>query len=155
MLSTFAAVCFGIVLAAASFVTVDVSATRDLIRDNLHSQAEGIAHNFEAALEFDDTLAAEEDLQHFRDQPNILRAVVYKISTADESTASKQKIFATYHREAEKSPFPDITDTFENHWGDSTAWAIRPVMAGDIVTGAVFLERDLADLENRFKRYAG
>ena len=154
MLSTFAAVCFGMALAAASFVTVDVSATRDLIRDNLHSQAEGIAHNFEAALEFDDTLAAEEDLLHFRDQPNILRAAVYKISTADESVASKQKIFATYHRDAEKSPFPDIADTFENHWGDSTAWAIRPIMAGDIVTGAVFLERDLADLENRFKRYA-
>ncbi len=155
MLSTFAAVCFGMVLAAASFVKVDVSATRDLIRDNLHSQAESIAHNLSAALLFDDPLTVRQDLNRLQDQPNILRAAVYRVSDASDSREDKQRIFSTYRRDKEQTTFPDIITPFENKWADDTAWAIRPVMDGDQVIGALFLERDLTDLGNRFRRYAG
>jgi len=85
MLSTFAAVCFGMVLAAASFVTVDVSATRALIRENLSAQAESIAHNLGAALEFDDRQAVFEDLKRLGDQTNIIHAAVYRTHAASGS----------------------------------------------------------------------
>ena len=78
MLSTFAAVCFGMVLAAVGFVTVDVSATRALIRENLSDQAEGIAHNLGAALKFDDREAVHEDLKRLGDQTHIIQAAVYR-----------------------------------------------------------------------------
>ena len=68
MLSTFAAVCFGMVLAAVGFVTVDVSATRALIRDNLSDQAESMAHNLGTAVKFNDRQAVFEDLNRLGDQ---------------------------------------------------------------------------------------
>ena len=70
MLSTFAAVAFGMILTAVGFIQVDVSATRDLIQDNLHTQAESMAHNLKPALIFDDSSSANEDLMRLRDQPN-------------------------------------------------------------------------------------
>ncbi len=155
MLSTFAAVCFGMLLAAVSFVTVDVSATRALIRENLNAQAESMAHNLGTALQFNDRQAVYEDLNRLGDQTNIIHAAVYMTHSASGSETIEQEFFVGYHREKEGSPFPKINKTTADFWGDKSTWVIRPISQNDIEIGAIFLERTLSDVDNRFKRYAG
>ena len=155
MLSTFAAVCFGMVLAAVGFVTVDVSATRALIRENLSDQAEGIAHNLGAALKFDDREAVHEDLERLGDQTHIIHAAVYRTNALSGSETAEQDVFVGYHRDKEGNRFPQISKTTADFWGDKSTWVIRPILQNNIEIGAIFLERTLSDVDNRFKRYAG
>jgi len=154
MLSTFAAVCFGMVLAAVGFVAVDVSATRALIRDNLRGQAESLARNLSPALGFDDAPAALEDLEDLCDGTHIIRAVVYKIYSNDESEPN-EVAFAQYHKDKVNTNFPKIKHNSDDFWGEKSAWAIRPITQNGIDIGSIYLERTLSDVDNRFKRYAG
>ena len=166
MLSTFAAVAFGMILTAVSFIQVDVSATRDLIQDNLHTQAESMAHNLKPALIFDDSSSANEDLMRLRDQPNIKRAAVFKIVSTGDQQKERMELFASFEREENSGSFPKISQTFGNSWntsGDSllwdksSAWAIRPIKGEtDHLEniGAIFIERNLDDLQVRFRKYA-
>ncbi|MBU63466.1 MAG: hypothetical protein CMI26_13295 [Opitutae bacterium] len=155
MLSTFAAVCFGMVLAAVSFVTVDVSATRSLIRENLNSRAESMAHNLKTALQFNDKTSVYEDLNRLREQTNIIRAAVYKSQTAAGSKTTEQEFLVGYERGKKSNRFPNIEKATADFWGDKSTWVVRPISQNNIEIGAIFLERTLADVDNRFKRYAG
>lgn len=153
MLSTFAAVCLGILLTAITFILVDVSATRDLIEENLLAQTESLAHNVEAAIDFDDVAAVNEDLERLRDQPHILRAAVYKAQLTDTG-GQRQELFAKYRRDDEDAPFPEVTNPSLESWQESSTWCIRPVKHERSAIGAVFLERELADLDTKINQYA-
>jgi len=155
MLSTFAAVCFGMVLAAVGFVTVDVSATRALIRDNLSDQAESMAHNLGTAVEFNDRQAVYEDLNRLGDQTHIIHAAVYRAHAASGSETAEQEVFVGYHRDKAGNRFPQINKTTADFWGEESTWIIRPISQNNIEIGAIFIERTLSDVDNRFKRYAG
>lgn len=155
MLSTFAAVCFGMLLAAVGFVNVDVSATRALIRENLNAQAESFAHNLGTALEFNDRQAVHEDLNRLGDQTNIIRAAVYKTYSVSESKTMEREFFVGYQRDKEENRFPTPDQTTGDFWGEKSTWVIRPILRNKIVVGTIFLERTLSDVDNRFKRYAG
>ena len=166
MLSTFGAVAFGMILTAVSFIQVDVSATRDLIQDNLHTQAESMAHNLKPALIFDDPKSANADLMRLRDQPNIKRAAVFKIVSTGDRQKERMELFASFDREKNSGSFPKISQTFGNSWntsGDallldkSSAWAIRPIKGETNhlqSIGTIFIERNLDDLQARFRKYA-
>ena len=155
MLSTFAAVCFGMVLAAVGFVTVDVSATRALIRDNLSDQAESMAHNLGTAVEFNDRQAVYEDLNRLGDQTHIIHAAVYRTHAVSGSETAEQEVFVGYHRDKAGNRFPQISKTTADFWGEESTWIIRPISQNNIEIGAIFIERTLSDVDNRFKRYAG
>ena len=155
MLSTFAAVCFGMVLAAVGFVTVDVSATRALIRDNLNDQAESMAHNLGTAVKFNDRQAVYEDLNRLGDQTHIIHAAVYRTHAVSGSETAEQEVFVGYHRDKAGNRFPQINKTTADFWGEESTWIIRPISQNNIEIGAIFIERTLSDVDNRFKRYAG
>jgi len=155
MLSTFAAVCFGMVLAAVGFVTVDVSATRALIRDNLSDQAESMAHNLGTAVKFNDRQAVYEDLNRLGDQTHIIHAAVYRTHAVSGSETAEQEVFVGYHRDKAGNRFPQINKTTADFWGEESTWIIRPISQNNIEIGAIFIERTLSDVDNRFKRYAG
>lgn len=154
MLSTFAAVSLGILLTAITFIMVDVSATRDLIEENLLAQTESLAHNVEAAIDFDDVVAVNEDLERLRDQPHILRAAVYKARPSDTG-GQRQELFATFRRDDESTAFPVVTNPSLESWEKSSTWCIRPVKHERNNVGAVFLERELTDLDSKINQYAG
>ena len=155
MLSTFAAVCFGMVLAAAGFVTVDVSATRALIRENLNAQADTLARNLGAALGFDDKQAAYEDLKGLGDHSHIIRAAVFKTYAATKPESMNKKVFAEYRRDKKSYRFPEIEKSQTDFWGTKSTWVIRPILQNKIQIGTIFLERSLSDVDDRFKRYTG
>ncbi len=155
MLSTFAAVCFGMVLAAVSFVTVDVSATRALIRENLNAQAESMAHNLGTALQFNDRQTVNEDLKRLGDQTNIIHAAVYRTHSVSGPETIEHEFFVGYQRDKERNHFPKVDKTTVEFWGDKSTWVVRPILQNNIEVGAIFLERTLSDVDNRFKRYTG
>ena len=154
MLSTFTAVCFGMVLAAVGFVTVDVSATRALIRDNLNDQAESMAHNLATAVAFNDRQAVYEDLNRLSDQTNILLAAVYRAHAVSGSETAEQEFLVGYRRDKTGSRFPQINKTTADFWDEESTWIIRPISQNNIELGAIFIERTLSDVDDRFKRYA-
>ena len=135
-----------LLLSCAAFATYDLMRLRDSTTKDLRTQAEVIGSNIEAALGFGDQKAAEEDLAGLRAKPNIVAAYVY---SADGS------LFAAYRRDDHEPvrAIPKLQATEIRREAGRLA-VLEPLRAPGGVTGSLYLESDLHEMQLRIRRFS-
>ncbi|HZC80106.1 MAG TPA: CHASE sensor domain-containing protein, partial [Nitrospiraceae bacterium] len=139
-----------LLLACAAFIAYDKLTFRETMVRNLSTQAQIIGSNSVSALLFNDPHSAESTLSALKAAHNILSAGIY---TADG------RLFASYSREP-GGPLPALSSV------PSGQTEIHSLKNGEIVlvrsivfqgkpTGTVYIRSDVAELNQRLKRYAG
>ncbi len=138
-----------LLLACAGLFLYDRVTFEEAMVSNLSIQSQIVGANSVSALVFNDSAAAEGTLAALRASPSISAAAIY---TPD------RKPLAGYSRGSvgRIPPLPAISvDQAETHsfYGDRITLARRIVAEGEQV-GFVYIESDLKELDDRFKRYA-
>ena len=135
-----------LVLASAAILAYDWYAGAEQLREDLKTEAKVFASNSTAALTFGDQKAAEEMLSALMVKPHIITAVLYDAGG---------KRFASYHRlgspDTVAPPMrPDVV------WFDhGTLKLFQSVVLKHQNIGAVYVESDAGELQERLRRFAG
>jgi PAS domain S-box-containing protein len=133
-----------LVLACATFVTVDLLMLQSRVRHDLETLARVTALNSAAALTFNDREAATEVLAALRAKPSICAA---RLFTEDGLP------FATY-REEPKLAVPDLPEPTELHVQHGEAWIFEPVELNGVRLGTIYLRSDLRNVKSAITMYA-
>lgn len=136
-----------LLLACLSFMAYDVFSFRRDIVERVSSLAEVVGKNTTAAIDFNDTAAAEQTLAALHGEPNIVLAHVH-LPGGDE--------FASYARSGSVTP-PEIPATFDTHHEFSGGYLhlFRPITRNDEEIGMIELVASLDQLQGRMWRYLG
>ena len=124
-----------VVLSSASFLIYDLVSFRNLLRQDLTTQAEIVAYNSAAALAFNDAASANVTLSALRAKGDVVAAVLY---TGD------RRVFASYFRDG------NVTAGAPGH-----IEVFSDVTLGGERLGTLFLQSDMQRWNARARQYAG
>ena len=139
-----------LLVACAAFASYDIITFRQTLTENLSAQARIIGSNCISALVFNDRHSAEATLGALKEVPHVLAAEVY---------TSDGRPFAGYRRDgaAQVIPLSKIRMTRnEAHWFvNKQLTEVYPIVFQNQLTGFVYIQRDLREINTRLERYAG
>ena len=135
-----------LLLASAVFTLYDRSTFLHAKAQDLSSSAKMIGSNSTAALSFGDAKSAGETLGALQAQSNVIRAIIYD---------KDGKVFAKYSRDAIGSGFspPPAQAKAATIIGRNSMVLFRPIALNGESIGTIFIEADLADLDERMTRF--
>ncbi|HTN43097.1 MAG TPA: PAS domain S-box protein [Nitrospiria bacterium] len=138
-----------LMLASLGFITYEFVTYRNGMVQNLSSQAEIIGINTVSALLFNDPKAATETMTALRVRSRIVSAAIY---TAEGT------LFARYVPSDGVTVFrlPErITEQEASHrFQGGSLFVLQPIISDGQKIGAVYIQSDLKEMEDRLKRYA-
>ena len=136
-----------VILSSASFLIYDLVSFRQLLRQDLVTQAQIIAYNSAAALAFKDESSANITLSALKAKDDVVAAALYTIDG---------KVFAQYFRAGDSNPVlpenPKQSGYEAN--GDYIEVLNDVSLSGDRL-GTLFLRSDMQQWNTRAWRYAG
>jgi len=135
----------GVVLGCAGFLAYDMQAHREAKIEELRSVADLIGTSSTAALAFDDALGGERLLEALKSRPHIRAGVLYRAGGS---------FFASYIRAdligkmgpPEHAPAGIV-------WAGNRLTFTAPVEMNGQTLGALYLESDLGDLQDRLRQF--
>jgi signal transduction histidine kinase len=136
-----------LILVCSAFAAFEVLTFRKGMVRNVSTMAEMLGNNTAAALDFNDTKAAQETISALKAEPNITGACVY---------TKEHELFVTY----QNGQMPNGSFTppvFQEHgasFSDGRLRLFRPILQNKEVIGVVYLESDLKELYSVLERYA-
>ena len=138
-----------LLLASTGFIVYELVTFRDTMVQNLSEQSEALGINTVSALLFNDPASATTTMAALRVRPNIVSAAVYTVGG---------KLFARYVRSDGKTIFQlpeQMTGKEESHrLQGGSLFLFRPIISEGERVGAVYIQSDLKEMEDRLKRYA-
>jgi two-component system, sensor histidine kinase and response regulator len=139
------AVVAALIPASVAVVTYDQIAAQREMRGDLDVLAEIVGSNSTAAITFGDRNAAADLLSGLKASKHIVAAVIY----SDDG-----KPFASYRRQAApEGPLPALRSTGSRFEGNRLI-VYRDIQLASQVIGVIYLESELAELHQRFARFA-
>lgn len=152
MLTLVALLATGLALLCAGGATIlwDVVAFRSALAQRLKIVAEILAYNGSSALVFNDQEAAAQTLSALKASAHVTRGAIY---TRDG------RLFASYARQGETQPFEPAmsppTQLSSHRFESRRLSVVRQVVLDGEVVGAVLIESDLGEIDERVRRYVG
>jgi signal transduction histidine kinase/CheY-like chemotaxis protein len=136
-----------VILSSASFLIYDLVSFRQLLRQDLMTQAQIIAYNSAAALAFKDESSARVTLQALKAKDDVVSAALY---TTDG------KVFAQYIRSGEANPVLPKNPKQNGYQTNGNYIDVfnEVTLSGDKL-GTLFLQSDMKQWSARAWRYAG
>ena len=134
-----------LLLACAALAIYDRQVYREDLVHKLQVVADVMADNSVAALEFADPQAAEKTLAALRAEPHIISAHIY---------SAGGQVFARYHRTGTPTPPPPMP-AGQYHFAADRLILLDPIRFEGEALGAVLLEADLVEMNQRLERYLG
>jgi signal transduction histidine kinase/CheY-like chemotaxis protein len=136
-----------VILSSASFLIYDLVSFRQLLRQDLMTQAQIIAYNSAAALAFKDESSARVTLQALKAKDDVVSAALY---TTDG------KVFAQYFRSGEANPVLPKNPKQNGYQTNGNYIDVfnEVTLSGDKL-GTLFLQSDMKQWSARAWRYAG
>lgn len=146
----------GLIMSATTFIALLMAIAVFFVEDTVYfknvklkdfktlSQILGV--NCTAALSFDDSKAAEEILQTLVFRPHVVFAALYD---------DKGREFAVYRRRGESPLINRASGPDGHHFGKNKLTISAPIFLYNKRIGTLYLERDLRELQERFRYYAG
>jgi len=137
-----------LILSSVSFLVYDLVSFRNLLRQDLVTQAEIIGYNSAGAMEFKDEPAATATLSALTAKEDIVTAVLYK---------PDGKIFAHYFRTNTALPgfLPSHSQEKGYRFERGYLEVFQEVTINGEHVGTLFLQSDMRQWSLRAKRYAG
>lgn len=134
-------------LACAAFITYDAFSFRREIVERVSSLAEVVGKNNTAAIDFNDSAAAEQTLAALQGEAGIVMAHVH---------TSGDALFASYHREGAALP-PETPHAIQEHheFTPNHLHLFRPITQGGEQIGTIELVASLDAFRVRLWRYLG
>jgi signal transduction histidine kinase/CheY-like chemotaxis protein len=140
-----ATVSTALTLACGAVLIYDHMVLYRSMRNDLAILAEIFASNTTAPLTFDDPRAARELLSSLKARPSIGAAVIY---------SSDGKVFASYPQGV-AGVRPPSPPKLARIWSEgSRVKVLRPIVVGQQIIGALYIESDVVDVRQQLKRSA-
>jgi len=135
-----------LLVASVAFTLYDRSTFLRAKTQDLSAAATMIGSNSTAALSFGDAESAREILAALRAKQNVINACIYD---------KDGRVFATYSRDAAHADFspPPPTKTQATAFFGNNMVLFQPVILNSESIGTIFIEADLADLNERLMRF--
>jgi signal transduction histidine kinase/CheY-like chemotaxis protein len=136
-----------VVLSSASFLIYDLVTFRNLLSQDLMTEAEIVAYNSAAAMAFNDEASANVQLSALTAKSDLVAAVLYR---------SDGRVFARYYRSG--VPIPDLPTPVEGKRARFTGQymeVFNDVSLGGERLGTLFLQSDMQRWNTRARQYAG
>ncbi|MEW5979527.1 MAG: response regulator [Acidobacteriota bacterium] len=135
-----------LLVACTIFMAYDRISFRAAMARDLSIQAAIVGFNCTGALTFNDARAASEVLSALSARPNVRAACVYDRSG---------NLFATFHRDETSTRFtPPAVRGDSSEFTDSSLNVFQAILFDGERIGAVYIESDLAELQERWTRFA-
>ena len=135
----------GLVLAGAAFIGYGRSGVKQNLVQDISSLAELLADRSSAALAFDDSTLAEENLISLHVKQPVVAACIYK---------NDGSIFAQYHKENTKTLLPKTSETERLYrFKDGHLLFFEPITLHGGRLGTVFIDTDLKELDILQREY--
>jgi len=139
--------CIAMVLSSASFLIYDLLSFRNLLSQDLTTQAQIIAYNSAAAMAFKDEASANVTLSALTAKDDVVAAVLY---------SSDGRMFAHYFRSTTPNPvLPDKLQEKGYRFNDNFIEVFSDVTLRGERLGTLFVQSDLQRWNTRAHRYAG
>ena len=135
-----------LILAGAALMVYDHYSTREQIVSVTMSNAQIIALNSRAALTFNDRHAAEETLSAMSVRPRVLLVGLYNETGT---------LFASYRRPEIVIDFPTKVPSEGVHEAGNHLAIVQPVIIENHSIGTLYILRDMGELDERLRLYAG
>lgn len=134
------------ILMCAILLVYDISTAKQATASHLGSLAQIIADNSKAAVSFGDQPAATEVLSSLKAEPHITRACIYD---------KQGKLFAVYHLDGSSESSVLALRSPGTYFDPNEVVRYQRMMLGGDEIGSVCIESDMADVDERFRRYGG
>jgi signal transduction histidine kinase len=137
---------FTLLLACGSFIAFEAHSFRGEMAGKITTMTQIAGENCTAALDFHDAKAAQETLASLRAEPPIASACVYD---------RKGELFAVYQRDS-KATFSALppAQPFGQEFSHHQLRVHLPITVRDDKVGTIYVNCDLYELDERFKRFA-
>ncbi len=136
-----------VILSSASFLIYDLVSFKNLLSQDLITQAQIVAYNSAAAMAFKDEAAANVTLSALTAKDDVVAAVLY---TTDG------RIFAHYYRASDPAPvLPKHVEATGYHFDGQYIDVFSEVTLSGERLGTLFLQSDMQRWNARARRYAG
>ncbi|HET9131012.1 MAG TPA: histidine kinase dimerization/phospho-acceptor domain-containing protein, partial [Terriglobia bacterium] len=135
-----------LVLSAVSFLVYDLVSFRQLLSQDLMTQAEIISSNSAAAIAFKDEKGANVILSGFKAKDDVVSAALY---------GPDGEVFATYFRDNNAHALPAVRLNNGSRYNGNYLEVFREITSENDKVGTVFLQSDMRQWTLRAKRYAG
>lgn len=135
-----------LILMCAILLVYDIGTAKRATASHLTSLAQIIADNSKAAVSFGDQPAATEVLSSLKAEPHITRACIYD---------KQGKLFAVYHLDGSSESSVLTLRSPGTYFDPNEVVQYQRMMLGDDEIGTVCIESDMADINERFRRYGG
>jgi signal transduction histidine kinase/CheY-like chemotaxis protein len=136
-----------VVLSSASFLIYDLVTFRNLLTQDLMTEAEIVSYNSAAALAFNDQASANVQLSALTAKPDLVAAVLY---------GTDGVIVARYFRAGEPAPqLPAPVAGKSHRFTGQYIEVFSDVSLGGERLGTLFLRSDMQRWETRARQYAG
>lgn len=135
-----------LILMCAILLVYDIGTAKRATASHLASLAQIIADNSKAAVSFGDQPAATEVLSSLKAEPHITRACIYD---------KQGKLFAVYHLDGSSESSVLTLRSPGTYFDPNEVVQYQRMMLGDDEIGTVCIESDMADINERFRRYGG
>lgn len=135
---------FSMLLALVILVTVNVTEVKHKAQSDLMAVASLIANRSVAAVMFDDTNLAKENLVSLNNLPDLRSACVY---------TKKGQLFTSLDKQA--APCPTASHGLHNHFDKLSLYVYQPMRLDDEIVGAIFLSSDLSTAFWRELQFVG
>ncbi len=138
-----------LLLACAAFLVHDVLTLRRMLASEVETLAGVVGANSSAAIVFQDTAAARENLAAFAAEPNVRAAAIY--------TADGKLLTAWLRSGGPVGPatVPAVAPAHGKRFADGVLLLAQPVFLHGERVGTVLVKADLAEIRVRVVRYAG
>src|SRR5688500_2386280 len=134
-------------LSSASFLIYDLVTFRNLLRQDLMTEAEIVAYNSAAAMAFNDDASATVQLSALGARSDLVTAVLYD---------SNGRVFAHYYRSGEPTPdLPTPQEGKSSHFTGKHMEVFSDVSLRGERLGTLFLRSDMQRWNTRARQYAG
>lgn len=124
---------FSMLLALVILVTINVTEVKRKAQSDLTAVAGLIANRSVAAVMFDDTNLAKENLVSLNNLPDLRNACVY---------TKKGQLFTSLDKQT--APCPATSHGLRNHFDKLSIYVYQPMRVDDEIVGAVFLSSNLS-----------
>ena len=135
-----------LLLMCSVLLVYDLITTKQATAAHVSSLAQIIADNSKAAVSFGDPNAAGEVLSTLKAEPHISAACIYD---------KQGKPFAVYRAEGVSSASVPVIRSPGTYFAEGGLYQYRQMMVGGEEVGSVCVVSDLADVNERYRRYAG
>jgi signal transduction histidine kinase/ActR/RegA family two-component response regulator len=136
-----------VVLSSASFLIYDLVTFRNLLSQDLMTEAEIVAYNSAAAMAFNDEASANVQLSALTAKSDLVAAVLY---------GSDGRIFARYYRAGELAPnLPPPQEGKSYRFTGTYMEVFSDVSLRGERHGTLFLQSDMSRWNTRARQYAG